>query len=69
MGGTQHAQQDQQNQQDQQDQQESEAPPPSSGELSREEAERLLQAINEDPGQIQRKRRNATPARRPRRPW
>ena len=61
--------QDQQDQQDQQEQRESESPPPSSGELSREEAERLLQAINEDPSQIQRKRRNPTPARRPRRPW
>ncbi|MEE2637237.1 MAG: tetratricopeptide repeat protein [Acidobacteriota bacterium] len=42
------------------------APP---GELSREEAERLLQAINEDPSQIQRRRRTTAPARPPRRPW
>lgn len=42
---------------------------PQPGELSREEAERLLQAINEDPGEIQRQRRSTTPVRPPRRPW
>ncbi len=42
-------------------------PPP--GEMSREEAERLLQAITEDPGQIRRQRRAADPGRSPRRPW
>ena len=42
---------------------------PQPGELSREEAERLLQAINEDPSQIQRQRRTTAPARPPRRPW
>jgi tetratricopeptide (TPR) repeat protein len=44
-------------------------PQPQPGELSREEAERLLQAINEDPGEIQRQRRTTAPVRPPRRPW
>ena len=39
------------------------------GALSREEAERLLQAIDEDPSQIQRQRQTTAPARPPRRPW
>ena len=42
---------------------------PRPGEMSREEAERLLQAITEDPGQIRRQRRSADPGRRTRRPW
>ena len=42
---------------------------PQPGEMSREEVERLLQAINEDPGQIRRQRRAADPGRRTRRPW
>jgi Ca-activated chloride channel family protein len=42
---------------------------PQPGELSREEAERLLQAINEDQSQLQRQRRTAAPTRPPRRPW
>ena len=42
-------------------------PPP--GALSREEAERLLQAIDEDPSQIQRQRQTIAPTRPPRRPW
>lgn len=42
---------------------------PQPGEMSREEAERLLQAITEDPGQIRRQRRSADPGRRTRRPW
>lgn len=46
-----------------------EQPQPQPGELSREEAERLLQAINEDPGEIQRQRRSTAPVRPPRRPW
>ena len=37
--------------------------------MSREEVERLLQAITEDPGQIRRQRRAADPGRRTRRPW
>jgi Ca-activated chloride channel family protein len=42
---------------------------PQPGELSREDAERLLQAVEEDPSQIQRQRRVTAPARPPRRPW
>ena len=42
---------------------------PAPGELSREDAERLLQAVEEDPSQIQRQRRTTAPARAPRRPW
>ena len=71
-------QQDQPEDQDPQDQPQDEAeepqpedteqqPPP--GALSREEAERLLQAIDEDPNQIQRQRQTTAPARPPRRPW
>ena len=44
-------------------------PQPQPGELSREDAERLLEAINEDPDRIQRRRRTVRPARPPRRPW
>ena len=43
--------------------------PPQPGQMSREEAERLLQAIAEDPGEIRRQRRSADPGRRTRRPW
>jgi tetratricopeptide (TPR) repeat protein len=42
---------------------------PQPGRMSREEAERLLQAITEDPGEIRRQRRTADPGRRTRRPW
>jgi len=42
---------------------------PRPGEMSREEAERLLQAITEDPGRIRRQRRPADPGRRTLRPW
>lgn len=42
---------------------------PQPGRMSREEAERLLQAITEDPGEIRRQRRSADPGRRTRRPW
>ena len=42
---------------------------PQAGQMSREEAERLLQAITEDPGEIRRQRRSADPGRRTRRPW
>ncbi len=68
-------QQDQRQQQDQQEQgqedppQSGEEPQPQPGELSREDAERLLEAIDEDPDQIQRRRRTTAPARPPRRPW
>ena len=44
-------------------------PHPQPGALSREEAERLLQAIEEDPSQIQRQRQTTAPARPPRKPW
>ena len=42
---------------------------PQPGQMSREEAERLLQAITEDPGEIRRQWRSADPGRRTRRPW
>ena len=42
---------------------------PRPGEMSREEAERLLRAVTEDPGKIRRQRRSADPGRRTRRPW
>jgi len=38
-------------------------------EMSREDAERLLDAIKEDPGDIQRKLRSQSPRRRVRKPW
>ena len=61
--------QEQQQDQPQEQQQENAEQQPQPGELSREEAERLLQAIDEDPSQIQRQRRTTAPARPPRRPW
>ena len=75
--------QDQQQDQDQQDQPEDQEPEdqpqeqqpenaeqqPQPGALSREEAERLLQAIDEDPSQIRRQRQTTAPERPPRRPW
>ena len=68
--------QDQQEQQgqDQQEQDPSgDEPPaeaePTPGELTREDAERLLEAIDEDPDQIQRRQRTTAPAQAPRRPW
>ena len=76
-------QQQQQQDQEQQDQPEDQEPPdqpqdeqqentdlqPQPGALSREEAERLLQAIKEDPSQVQRQRQTTVPTRPPRRPW
>ena len=62
-------QQDQQEQGQQEQPQPGEEPPPQPGELSREDAERLLEAIDEDPDRIQRRRRTTAPARPPRRPW
>ena len=61
--------QQEQNQQEQQPNPSDEEPQPQPGELSREDAERLLEAIDEDPDQIQRRRRTTAPARPPRRPW
>jgi tetratricopeptide (TPR) repeat protein len=60
---------EQQQDQPQEQQQENVEQPPPPGALSREEAERLLQAIDEDPSQIQRQRQTTAPARPPRRPW
>ncbi len=74
-------QNEEQQEQNQQNQQNEEQPPnpsgeepqtepqPQPGELSREDAERLLEAIDEDPDQIQRRRRTTAPTRPPRRPW
>ena len=61
--------QEQQQDQPQAQQQENAEQQPPPGALSREEAERLLQAIDEDPSQIQRQRQTAAPTRPPRRPW
>ena len=60
---------EQQQDQPQEQQQENAEQPPPPGALSREEVERLLQAIDEDPSQIQRQRQTTAPARPPRRPW
>jgi tetratricopeptide (TPR) repeat protein len=62
-------QQEPQQDQPQEQQQENAEQQPQPGELSREEAERLLQAIKEDPSQIQRQRQTTVPARPPRKPW
>ncbi len=66
-------QDEQQQAQDQQEPGQQDQPQPGEepqpGELSREDAERLLEAIDEDPDQIQRRRRTTAPARPPRRPW
>ncbi len=61
--------QEQQQNQPQEQHQENAEQPPTPGALSREEAERLLQAIDEDPSQIQRQRQTTAPARPPRIPW
>jgi tetratricopeptide (TPR) repeat protein len=62
----QQGQQDQE--QDQQDQQPQGEPEPRPGEMSQEEAERLLAAVDEDPGDVNRKPLNAR-GRRPKKPW
>ena len=63
--------QDRPDEQDPTPENEAEPPPAENGpgELSREEAERLLDAIAEDPSQVQRQRRSTTPTRPVRRPW
>ena len=70
-------QQDEEGPQDQQEPDEAEQPPPEErevaaqrppGEMTPEEAERLLDAIDEDPGDVNRKP-VSTRGRRPRRPW
>ena len=63
--------QDRPDEQDSTPENEAEPPPAENvpGELSREEAERLLDAIAEDPSQVQRQRRSTTPTRPVRRPW
>lgn len=61
--------QPQEQDQSQEQQQENAEQEPQPGELSREEAERLLQAITEDPSQIQRQRQTTVPTRPPRKPW
>ena len=62
-------QQEEQGQDRQQQEPSGDEPPAEPGELTREDAERLLEAIDEDPDRIQRRRRTAAPARPPRRPW
>lgn len=61
-------QQDPSDQEDQEDQEDEEAPEPEPGEMTPEEAERLLDAIDEDPGDVNRRPAPAS-GRRPRRPW
>ena len=53
-----------------QEQQEQEGQPqPQPGQMTREEAERLLQAIQEDPSKVQRQRAQSLTRRRPRKDW
>ncbi len=54
-------------QQGEEDQQEGQQQAP--GELTREEAERLLQAIQEDPNEVERTRRAAARGRKPKKDW
>ena len=54
--------------QDQEEQEGQGTPQPEPGQMTREEAERLLDAIDEDPDDVDRRRAPAT-GRRPRRPW
>ena len=64
-------QQDQQGQQNQEEQPDEEAqgqPEPQPGQMSPEEAERLLDALDEDPGDVNRKPVTAR-GRRPKKPW
>ena len=61
--------QEQDNDQPQDQSQQNAEQQPQQGAMSREEAERLLQAIDEDPSQIERQRQTTAPARPPRRPW
>jgi Ca-activated chloride channel family protein len=49
--------------------QEGPPPQPQPGQMSREEAERLLQAINEDPDKIARKRFPVAERRKPKKDW
>jgi tetratricopeptide (TPR) repeat protein len=65
----QEGQQDRGEQEEQQPQRQQEQEPQQQGQMSREEAERLLQAIQEDPGEIQRQRARSSVRRRPRRDW
>lgn len=59
--------QDEENQEQDQEQQQ-EQPEPASGEMTREEAERLLQGVQEDPGEVNR-RQAPLRGRRPSKPW
>ncbi len=65
---------EQQNQEEQDQNDPGEAPPqegdpqPQEGEMTQEEAERLLDAIDEDPEDVNRKRASAR-GRRPKKPW
>lgn len=52
-------------QQDEQQQQEQPMP----GEMSREEAEQLLEAIEEDPGEVNRQRKGARPVKKSKKDW
>lgn len=53
---------------DEQEGQDQGQPEPQPGEMTQEEAERLLEAIREDPGEVNRRRAPAT-GRRPRKDW
>jgi tetratricopeptide (TPR) repeat protein len=65
---------DQQNQgqdpsDDQQDEQQQQQEQPTPGEMSREEAERLLGAIEEDPGEVNRQRKGAQTVKKSKKDW
>jgi tetratricopeptide (TPR) repeat protein len=62
-------QQQQRQQQQQQQGQEGQHPQTQPGQMTREEAERLLQAIQEDPSKVQRQRAPNAGRRRPRKDW
>ena len=61
-------QQPQDSQDDQESEEEQEQPERAPGEMSQEEAERLLQAVQEDPDDVSRKAQPVR-GRRPQRPW
>ena len=61
--------QDEDQEQDQdQDQEQDQQPEPAPGEMTEEEAERLLQGVQEDPGEVNR-RQAPLRGRRPSKPW
>ena len=60
--------QENQDQEPEQDEEQEQQPEPTSGEMTEEEAERLLQGVQEDPGEVNR-RQAPLRGRRPTKPW